>query len=84
MQSQIASLTLFLLCLSGAPPVPPQDVQDQDKTKGSQGFILKAGEHDLIDVLERAAEFLGRNYLLPQADLGNPAQNRGAYRRGRW
>ncbi|MHC4514313.1 MAG: hypothetical protein ACYS5W_11495 [Planctomycetota bacterium] len=44
--------------------------QDQDK-RTSQGFVLKAGEHSLREVIQDAAKFLGRNYLTSDGDFGN-------------
>ena len=71
MNTLIATTTFSLLILSGtataplfAPPIT------QDKAKTSQGFVLKAGDHDLRDIFEDAAKFLGRNYILHEADFG--------------
>ncbi|MHC4079674.1 MAG: hypothetical protein ACYST0_14700, partial [Planctomycetota bacterium] len=44
--------------------------QDPDK-RTSQGFVLKAGEHALRDVIQDAAKFLGRNYLTSDGDFAN-------------
>lgn len=45
----------------------PQDPQQDKRT--SQGFVLKAGEHSLLEVIRSAAKFLGRNYLVSDADF---------------
>jgi len=45
----------------------------QDRPKTSQGFVLEAGEHRLQDILNSAAEFLNRNYIMPTAELANAA-----------
>ena len=34
-------------------------------------FVIEAGEHDLRDLLNRSAVFLGRNYLYSEGDLAN-------------
>jgi len=47
-------------------------LQDQDPNKRtSQGFVLKAGDHALLDVIRDAAKFLGRNYLTTDGDFAN-------------
>lgn len=57
-----ASTLLALGCLAPAPQDP----------KPEPMFALDAGTHELRDLLERAARFLGRNYLFFDAEL---AQN---------
>lgn len=44
--------------------------QSQDK-RTSNGFVLRAGEHSLIEVIRNAAKFLGRNYLTSDPDFAN-------------
>jgi hypothetical protein len=44
--------------------------QDPD-TRTSQGFVLKAGEHSLLEVIHNAAKFLGRNYLTDDGEFAN-------------
>jgi hypothetical protein len=39
----------------------------QERT--SQGFVLKVGDHEIAQVIEDAAGFLGRNYILQPAEL---------------
>ena len=50
-------LALALLSSSSTPP--PQNPQ-----RVSTGFVLEAGDHDLVDLIERAAEYLGRNIFM--------------------
>ena len=46
------------------PPAPPP-AQDPD------GFVLDAGVHEVQDLIDRAAKFLGRNYIYSEQDLQN-------------
>ena len=47
-------------------------LQGQDPEKRtSQGFVLKAGDHLLQEVIQNAARFLGRNYLTTDSDFAN-------------
>lgn len=58
------TLVLFAsLFLAGAP-------QDQAKPAVKEKFILDAGEHELLKVIEASARFLGRNYLLAPTEVG--------------
>ena len=41
----------------------------QDNGK-SRGFVLEAGEHQIGDIIERAARFLGRNLILEPTEIG--------------
>jgi hypothetical protein len=50
------------LCAGFAPP--PQDPVAPAK----DGFVLEPGDHQVGDLIDRAAKFLGRNYLLGAAD----------------
>ncbi len=44
--------------------------QDQDKLAQGRKFVLEAGAHQIPDLIDRAARFLGRNYLFSQQELG--------------
>ncbi len=37
--------------------------------KSSQGFVLMAGDHDIVDIISKAATFLGRNLIIQQEEL---------------
>lgn len=56
--------------LLAAPAPQTQDPQDPEKRR-SQGFVLKAGEHSLLEVIRSAAQFLGRNHLVTEADFAS-------------
>src|SRR5688500_10952774 len=45
-------------------------VQDQAKPAAPDRFVLEAGEHDLLQVIDASARFLGRNYLLAPGEVG--------------
>lgn len=63
------ALLLLVPCLSGTLGPRSQDAAgDQDKPTG---FLLEAGEHRLSDVIDRAAKFLNRNYLVPAQEIAN-------------
>ena len=51
--------TILALALLGSSFSPPP----QDPQRVSTGFVLEAGEHNLFDLIDRAAEYLGRNIL---------------------
>ncbi len=66
MTTRAACALIASLCLAGAP-------QDQTKSTATGTFVLDAGEHDLVKVIEASARFLGRNYLLAPTEIGgNP------------
>lgn len=50
-----------------------------DPRERQAGFILEAGEHELTDIIEKTAKFLGRNYLFSGAEQA-VAQARGGRR----
>lgn len=55
---------LALACLSAVP-------QDTAKPQAAPTrFVLEPGDHEIPRLLEAAAKFLGRNYLLQPAELG--------------
>src|SRR5690606_37234921 len=45
--------------------------QESQVRLASTGFVLESGEHHLADVLDQAAEFLGRNYLMSRTEMAN-------------
>jgi hypothetical protein len=55
---------LLAVGIAGALPV-----QDQDP-KAAPVFALDAGDHELRELIDGAARFLGRNYLYSEAELG--------------
>ena len=68
----IAVATMAMILLGGMAPRPVlQDPQDPKKKRSSQGFVLTAGEHSLREVIQNAAKFLGRNYLVSDQDFTN-------------
>jgi hypothetical protein len=70
---------IIVLCLVSSTLLPGQN--KRESTANPSGFVLEAGDHDLTDIIERAAKFLGRNYLFHASEkAAASAQNRG--RRG--
>jgi hypothetical protein len=60
-----ALLTSFVALT--VPPPPPQDPAPQPATD----FVIEAGQHNVRTLIERAAQFLGRNYVFSEADLAS-------------
>jgi hypothetical protein len=58
-----ASLFAVPLLFTGALAVQVQD------PKPATGFVLEAGDHQITEIIDRAAKFLGRNYLLSSREL---------------
>ena len=56
----LLALALLGINLSMSPPI-------QDRGQVDTGFVLEAGDHNLHDLIDRAAEFLGRNILTEPA-----------------
>ncbi len=52
----LLALALLGTNLSMSPPI-------QDRGRVDTGFVLEAGDHNVLDLIDRAAEFLGRNIL---------------------
>lgn len=46
--------------------------QDQPKPAAPDKFVLEAGDHELVKVIEASARFLNRNYLLAPSEMGDP------------
>jgi type II secretory pathway component GspD/PulD (secretin) len=55
---------LALALLSSSFSTPTQDPQQT-----STGFVLEAGDHELLDLIDRVAEYLGRNFLMDPASI---------------
>lgn len=64
---------LLVTCagLIGASSLPDnaEPVQQPDK------FVIEAGQHDIKDLVDRSAAFLGRNYLYSEADFLNAPES---------
>jgi hypothetical protein len=58
----LAGLAAFFL-VSSAP-------QDPARPGAAGSFVLEAGEHQLLDLIAKAARYLGRNYLLAPTEIG--------------
>ena len=56
---------LIVLSLAVGVAAPQASAQDESST----GFVLEAGEHDISDIVDRAAKFLGRNLILQRSEL---------------
>jgi hypothetical protein len=58
-----------------APPAPPQTPETHSPAetapavRRSKVFALQAGEHELREMVDRAAAWLGRNYLVQDSDF---------------
>ncbi len=74
MRNQLA----IALCLLANTPVPGQDTSPAATHEA--GFILDVGDHELTDIVDRAAKFLGRNYLFPAEEraMARPRGQQGA------
>ena len=58
----LLALALLGTNLSMSPPI-------QDRGRVDTGFVLEAGDHNVLDLIDRAAEFLGRNILSEPATI---------------
>ena len=69
----VSVATILALALLGSSDLP---TPDQDPGR-STGFVLEPGEHDLLDLVDRASGFLGRNILTDPALMaaGRPGGN---------
>jgi hypothetical protein len=62
--SRAALVLAGVTCLATVPP------EAQDRPPAAQDrFVLEAGEHDVVDILTKAARFLDRNYVLAPAEM---------------
>jgi hypothetical protein len=71
--NHIALLSTLLTASLLAPPIArsAHAAATPAPSAAEDRFVIEAGEHDLRDLLDRSAEFLGRNYLYSEADLAN-------------
>ncbi|MEM7201377.1 MAG: hypothetical protein AAF628_13995 [Planctomycetota bacterium] len=64
--------TAAVLAVFAALPVPSDPPSLPAPTPTGE-FVLEAGEHNVPDLIDRAAEFLGRNHIYSADDLRNTA-----------
>lgn len=68
MQSLSLVPTVAVAALVGAISLPT--LQDPAKST-NKDFVLEAGQHNIRELIDRAAEYLGRNYLYSESDIQN-------------
>ncbi len=66
MKTTLTSLALSALVF--ATPMLAQELAREDSGK----FVLEAGEHSLIDLVNRSGKFLKRNHLYNPGEINNP------------
>ena len=64
-----AALACGMIGLLSVPPGAPR--QPQDPAAKNDGFVLEAGEHEVRDMIDRSAKFLGRNYVYSEAEVAS-------------